>query len=288
MKNLALVLFGSALALSAIFESPCVSAAETVTYYYTNEQGTPLATTSANGTILTSVDHHPYGAQALGSPAEGPGYTGHINDADAGLIYMQARYYDPGIGRFITADPLGPSVADPFNFNRFAYADNNPVKNIDPDGKQATLGMPSEAVHLTQAEGDQLARFIVPGYECATQGCGAGSWIGEVAGVLPIGKVSKVVKAVKEVSEASRAGKVFTRAGKAEVKAANMAKNEGKLICEHCKTETVPAKKSEKGVTPPKNEAHVDHIEAMSKGGEGSPSNGQILCGECNIKKSDN
>jgi uncharacterized protein RhaS with RHS repeats len=44
-------------------------ASEKVTYYYTNEQGTPLATTDGNGAILTSVDYHAFGAQALGAPA---------------------------------------------------------------------------------------------------------------------------------------------------------------------------------------------------------------------------
>jgi uncharacterized protein RhaS with RHS repeats len=48
---------------------------------------------------------------------------------------MQARYYDPQVGRFISTDPIGPAAGNPFNFNRFAYANNSPAVNIDPDGK---------------------------------------------------------------------------------------------------------------------------------------------------------
>ena len=41
-----------------------------------------------------------------GAP-NGPGYTGHVNDPDTGLVYMQARYYDPGWGGFLSVDPVG-------------------------------------------------------------------------------------------------------------------------------------------------------------------------------------
>ena len=77
------------------------------------------------------------------------GYTGHKFDSfllfkncissilsghtDLGLSYMQARYYDPAIGRFYPNDPIG--FRDVHSFNRFAYANNNPNKFVDPDGQ---------------------------------------------------------------------------------------------------------------------------------------------------------
>ena len=133
-KNLWLVLFGNALALCAIVGSPCVTAAETVTYYYTNEQGTPLATTDAAGNIVNVADYRPYGEQTLGSPAHGAGYTGHVNDADTDFIYMQARYYDPTMGRFLSIDAVRPTAGDVASMNDFAYVGNNPIGNIDPSG----------------------------------------------------------------------------------------------------------------------------------------------------------
>ena len=45
---------------------------------------------------------------------------------------MQARYYDPVIGRFYSNDPIG--FRDVHSFNRYAYANNNPYKYTDPDG----------------------------------------------------------------------------------------------------------------------------------------------------------
>ncbi len=85
----------------------------------------------------------------------------------------------------------------------------------------------------------------------------------------------------------NRGGKSFTRTGRALVKEKNAAKNDGKNHCESCGVETVPGKKHEKGVTPPANEAHVDHVIPKAKGGPGEPDNGQVLCRECNLVKSD-
>jgi RHS repeat-associated protein len=112
-----------------------VAHANTVTYIYTDPQGTPLAEANASGVITATYDYAPYGSQAMGAAHDGPGYTGHVNDADTGLVYMQARYYDPAAGRFISTDPDGLAAGNPYNFNRFAYANNNPVVNMDPDGR---------------------------------------------------------------------------------------------------------------------------------------------------------
>jgi RHS repeat-associated protein len=73
----------------------------------------------------------------LGTPPSGPGYTGHVNDPETNLVYMQARYYDPATGHFLSVDPTAPSAGNVPTFSRYAYASNNPVGNIDPNGKQS-------------------------------------------------------------------------------------------------------------------------------------------------------
>ncbi len=84
-----------------------------------------------------------------------------------------------------------------------------------------------------------------------------------------------------------RPGSRFTKKDKETVKQDNASRNEGKTRCENCGVETVPAEQHKKGVTPPKNETHVDHVVPRAKGGTGEPDNGQVLCRECNIQKSD-
>ena len=90
-----------------------------------------------------------------------------------------------------------------------------------------------------------------------------------------------------EVVAGGRPGGRFTQKKKALVKEDNASRNEGKTRCESCDVETVPAEQHTKGVTPPKNETHVDHVVPKAKGGTNDPENGQVLCRECNIKKSD-
>jgi uncharacterized protein RhaS with RHS repeats len=53
---------------------------------------------------------------------------------------MQQRYYDPGIGRFLSTDPVTANSGTGSNFNRYWYASNNPFRFTDPDGRQSVEG----------------------------------------------------------------------------------------------------------------------------------------------------
>jgi RHS repeat-associated protein len=88
-------------------------------------------------------------------------------------------------------------------------------------------------------------------------------------------------------SGGDRAGKSFTSKGKQEVKSQNASANDGQTTCSECGQSTIPGQQSQSGVTPPGNETHVDHIIPKSAGGDGSPSNGQVLCRTCNLQKND-
>lgn len=61
-------------------------------------------------------------------------FTGQILDS-TGLYYYNARYYDPTIGRFISADTEGIQVNNPQTLNRYSYCANNPLNRTDPGGK---------------------------------------------------------------------------------------------------------------------------------------------------------
>jgi RHS repeat-associated protein len=108
-----------------------------VTLVMTDLQGNVLMTKDTQGHILARYTYQPYGTQQSGPTNNGPGYTGHVNDPATGLVYMQQRYYDPAVGRFISPDPVGPTPGNVFNFGRYTYANNNPIRNIDPFGLYA-------------------------------------------------------------------------------------------------------------------------------------------------------
>ena len=107
-----------------------------VEYQYVDHLGTPLRAVVNNKTVWEKIPT-PYGETWFTNEpdTDQPGFTGHIEDTATGLTYMQARYYDPAIGRFLSADPVGFAQGGPAYFNRYAYAFNDPVNLIDPTGQ---------------------------------------------------------------------------------------------------------------------------------------------------------
>ncbi len=118
------------------------------------------------GNIVEWSSYQPYGARRqvrLSTTNEGLGYIGQHDDPETGLIdpatglpdpergllYLNARYYDPGIGRFLSPDwwdPISPGVGT----NRYAYAGNDPINGSDPSGHSygsATPGGRAEGVN---------------------------------------------------------------------------------------------------------------------------------------------
>ncbi len=117
----------------------------TIFYYVTNLQGDVIGladsygmgasyTYDAWGNILEVygiVNAYYYAAQA--NPLR---YRGYIYDAETGFYYLQSRYYDPSVGRFINADGEISNVGgDVLGYNLFAYCFNNPVNMSDPAGQ---------------------------------------------------------------------------------------------------------------------------------------------------------
>lgn len=104
-------------------------------FIHTDALGSPVATTNAAGQVIERKDYEPWGG-VIGKPAyNGVGYTGHLMDGATGLTYMQQRYYDESIGRFLSVDPVIAYANQTGEFNRYKYAANNPYKYLDPDGR---------------------------------------------------------------------------------------------------------------------------------------------------------
>ncbi|MBL8262725.1 MAG: hypothetical protein JNM58_09875 [Xanthomonadaceae bacterium] len=104
-------------------------------YQHTDALGSPVAVTNAAGQVIERMDYEPWGA-IIGKPNHsGIGYTGHVMDGATGLTYMQQRYYDQSIGRFLSVDPVTANSGTGANFNRYKYAANSPYRFVDPDGR---------------------------------------------------------------------------------------------------------------------------------------------------------
>ncbi len=129
--------FAAALCLLAGIVATPVHA-EKYVYYHLDALGSPVAVTDQQGTLLWREDYKPYGDRILNDPAAANNarwYTGHVQDPDTELVYAGARYYDPVIGRFMATDPVAFTEKNRHTFNRYAYANDNPYRYVDPDGE---------------------------------------------------------------------------------------------------------------------------------------------------------
>ena len=90
------------------------------------------------------------------------GYTSHEEVAEVGLVNMNARLYDPVIGRFVSADTMVPSLTRPLAYNRYAYVEGNPVSSRDPTGHFVWFALAFYvAAHDTDNQGLQIASTIM-------------------------------------------------------------------------------------------------------------------------------
>lgn len=116
-----------------------IAGVDEVTFVHADHQGTARSGTAWGGAELWEDWHTPFGESLIHPDAtdDQGDFTGHIRDKSTGLTYMQARYYDPVIGRFLAEDPMDMLSTDmnPAFFNRYAYCYNEPVNCTDPDGE---------------------------------------------------------------------------------------------------------------------------------------------------------
>jgi RHS repeat-associated protein len=92
-----------------------------------------------NGTAVTRHDYGPYGQPLTTNSASIPTAKSYINerfDAETGLMYLHARYYDPEGARFLSPDTWDPTLPG-VDINRYAYAGNDPINRSDPNGHQS-------------------------------------------------------------------------------------------------------------------------------------------------------
>ncbi|CAH0140025.1 RHS repeat domain-containing protein [Stenotrophomonas lactitubi] len=117
------------------------AAQEVVEYIHTDALGSPVVITDASGSVIERTVYEPYGAVVNRPLKDGPGFTGHVTDSETGLSYMQQRYMDPQFGMFLSADPVTAHQQPVEQFNRYRYANGNPYKFTDPDGRTSRQGV---------------------------------------------------------------------------------------------------------------------------------------------------
>jgi RHS repeat-associated protein len=151
-------------------------------YYHIDHLGTPQAMTRANSTeVVWAADYLPFGhADVIVSAVESNlRFAGQYYDGETGLHYNWHRYYDPKIGRYLRADPIGLAGG----LNVFVYAENNPIALIDPKGLDCGPGAVGDwyipdfifgeccSAHDRCYEGNSPYNCNTPKSECDSDAC---------------------------------------------------------------------------------------------------------------------
>ena len=103
--------------------------------------GSTATTANADGTFHSEVRYSAFGEirDSSGTMTTDYLYTGQREEAEVGLYYYVARWYDPAIGRFIQADSIIPNPGSAKGFDRYAYVYNNPLRYVDPSGHEPLM-----------------------------------------------------------------------------------------------------------------------------------------------------
>ena len=108
-------------------------------FYQNDHLGTPQKITGINGAVVWSGRYSSFGKveiEAGSSVTNNLRFGGQYYDQETGLHYNYHRYYNPKLGRYLSADPIGLAGG----VNLFAYAESNPIYLLDPKGLQCGPG----------------------------------------------------------------------------------------------------------------------------------------------------
>jgi RHS repeat-associated protein len=102
-----------------------------------DQAGSTRAIANAGGTFVGTYTYGPYGQQLThtGAASSPFGWAGQYTDATNGLVFLQARWYDPTTERFLSVDPLTAVTGEPYG-----YADDDPIDGSDPTGLICIMG----------------------------------------------------------------------------------------------------------------------------------------------------
>ena len=186
-----------------------VGSSSTVYYYITNLQGDVMFLVDGKGNQVAAYTYDPYGKvlTSSGTMAEiNPlRYRGYYQDSETGFYYLQSRYYDPTICRFINADSYASTGQGLIGYNAFAYCLNKPTQNVDDNGEwgistliKAGIGAVVNAVCTAVTGGsaqDVAKSFVVGAIEGALSD-----------GIPLVGTVLRVYHTAKTVIRCRKSG----------------------------------------------------------------------------------
>ena len=242
-------------------------------FYHADGQGSMRALATAAGLVTDRYNYDAFGVpiSSLGTTPNTYRYLGEQVDQNLALVYLRARYLNPQLGRFASADPFPGMLSNPTSLHRFLYAGADPVNRIDPSGLFAITLELSFSISLQgilRGLGATVGGLI--GYD---EGGITGLFIGTISGAFLLGRFGSwlVRGAATEVGAAagSAASENVARATMTQVsKFGSSYANKGLLT-------TAPGKvgKISLGIVP-----SPDFVRIFQRTHEEEPAGDQALC----------
>ena len=185
----------------------------TLYYYILNAQGDVVRIIDGSRNVVASYSYDPWGNIISSSGAFADvnplRYRGYYYDSETGFYYLQSRYYDPELGRFINADSYASTDATGIlSANMFAYCENDPVNKSDPTGEVAHLAIGavigaianvgfSYFNHMIAGESYGFKEAVLDALSGAASGILAASGVGLLGQVIGNGLTSGVAYYVR-------------------------------------------------------------------------------------------
>jgi RHS repeat-associated protein len=107
--------------------------------YLNDGLGSVRGTADQAGVLVAQENFNAFGETVAGGTGTAFGFTGEWRDAELGSYHLRARYLDPAIGRFLSADTVQPNAPGTQGHNLYTYVANNPTTWVDPSGYAAPL-----------------------------------------------------------------------------------------------------------------------------------------------------
>ena len=137
--------------------------ASNIVYYHPDHLGSTSAMSDAAGNKIEDIQYFPFGETRLdyGLVSMSHKYTSQEYDFETGLYYYGARYYNPSLGKFISADTTVPDPENPQAFNRYSYTYNNPLIYKDPSGHDPNPFMDHWAIEIVAPLGPKTKSMSI-------------------------------------------------------------------------------------------------------------------------------
>ena len=216
----------------------------TLYFLHGDHLGSATLTTGASGNWVGEARYTPYGEMRRDYPRgvipTDRRYTGQRQEA-FGLYDYRARYYSPGLGRFVSADTIVPDSGNPQALNRYAYVTNNPLRYNDPSG-YIRQDEAERALQIIRRLHHSYNIFILVDFGWVPGPSGPGEpeqiW---VEGVWELSELEAVERAVRDMSAAMGGVEIFRRqVGKVYMRRMHYA-DIPRLFCEYIYPRVAPA-----------------------------------------------